>query len=314
MRSRDYNRFRILYSLYNKYYAKQFEWQDMSSMQLEEDLKYIPANSYSAELVYLQRKEFIEGNNNKVMISGKGIDVVDHIMDEYLEYLRTTTDEESKYEYRHLSAIEDSGDDDAVRSQLYYYIKQRRAFFKHFLLSSNIFRKTTFPNISNTYSKLENNNENSKNEMNRRDNTNNNKRWDAFISHASEDKDSVARPLFSFLEGKGLTIWYDEFSLKVGDSLRKSIDNGLSKSVCGIVILSKAFFSKKWPEHELDGLYARATSTPNKIILPVWHNITKDDVLSYSPMLADLVSLSSHNGIDEIGEKLEQEIRKLKLG
>ena len=121
------------------------------------------------------------------------------------------------------------------------YIKQRRAFFKHFLLSSNIFRKTTFPNISNTYSKLENNNENSKNEMNRRDNTNNNKRWDAFISHASEDKDSVARPLFSFLEGKGLTIWYDEFSLKVGDSLRKSIDNGLSKSVCGIVILSKDF-------------------------------------------------------------------------
>ena len=57
------------------------------------------------------------------MISGKGIDVVDHIMDEYLEYLRTTTDEESKYEYRHLSAIEDSGDDDAVKSQLYYNIR-----------------------------------------------------------------------------------------------------------------------------------------------------------------------------------------------
>src|SRR5690348_12583954 len=125
MRSRDFNRFRILYSLYNKHYAKQFGWQDVSSMQQEEDLKHIPANSYAAELVYLQRKKFIEINNNKVLISGKGIDVIDHIMDQYLEYLRISTDQESKYEYRHLSAMEDIGDDDAVRSQLYYYIKQR---------------------------------------------------------------------------------------------------------------------------------------------------------------------------------------------
>ena len=214
--------------------------------------------------------------------------------------------------YRHVSAIEDSGDDDASRSQLYSYIKQRKVFFDRFLQSSDIFRQTTFPKISNYNSKLENNNDPNKSLV-KTENTNKRKRWDAFISHASEDKDSVARPLSGFLKAKSLNIWYDEFTLKVGDSLRKSIDEGLSKSVCGIVILSKDFFSKRWPEHELNGLYAMATNTSNKIILPVWHNITKEEVLSYSPMLADIVALRTDIGIDVIGEELEKEIRNLRL-
>jgi hypothetical protein len=312
MRSRDFNRFRLLYSLYNKYYAKQFGWQDMSSMQQEEDLKHIPANSYAAELAYLQRKKFIEINNNKVLISGKGIDVIDHIMDQYLEYLRISTDQESKYEYRHLSAMEDIGDDDAVRSQLYYYIKQRKLLFKNFLLSSNIFRKTTFLNLSNDYLKLENDNDN-RNEMEYNGNPTKTRRYDAFISHASEDKDSIARPLYDYLKNKGLTIWYDDFTLTVGDSLRKSIDHGLRNSVCGIVILSRNFFIKEWTQRELDGLFALADNTPNKIILPIWHEITKTEVSRYSPMLAGLLALSSDKGIDEIGAKLEQEIQRLKV-
>jgi hypothetical protein len=101
--------------------------------------------------------------------------------------------------------------------------------------------------------------------------------------------------LYRSLKDKGLDIWYDEFTLKVGDSLRKSIDYGLSKSVCGIVVLSKDFFSKKWPEHELNGLFAMATNTQNKVILPIWHKISQKDVLSYSPMLADIVALSTAN-------------------
>lgn len=75
--------------------------------------------------------------------------------------------------------------------------------------------------------------------------------WDVFISHAWEDKEEVAHPLAEALKAKGLSVWYDKFTLKIGDSLRQSIDNGLSKSRYGVVILSKSFFAKKWPKNEL---------------------------------------------------------------
>ncbi len=116
--------------------------------------------------------------------------------------------------------------------------------------------------------------------------------YDAFISHASEDKASLVRPLARALEKMGFHIWYDEFEVRVGDSLRGSIDKGLVNSRYGIVILSKAFFAKNWPKYELNGLTAREIEG-HKVILPVWHNVMKDDVLSYSPTLADKVAVTT---------------------
>ena len=81
--------------------------------------------------------------------------------------------------------------------------------------------------------------------------------WDLFICHASEDKDTVARPLALALSEKDLTVWYDEFELVLGDSLRRKIEHGLANSRYGVVILSESFFRKEWPQRELDGLAAR---------------------------------------------------------
>ena len=81
--------------------------------------------------------------------------------------------------------------------------------------------------------------------------------YDVFISHASEDKENFVRPLATKLINKGLRVWYDELSLSVGDSLRKSIDAGLTKSQYGLVVLSSAFFSKNWTQYELNGLVSR---------------------------------------------------------
>src|SRR4051812_37007271 len=78
-------------------------------------------------------------------------------------------------------------------------------------------------------------------------------KWDAFISHASEDKHFV-EPLADELHTHGLGIWLDTLVLSAGDSLRRSIDVGLAKSRFGVVILSPAFFAKQWPQHELDGV------------------------------------------------------------
>jgi len=110
--------------------------------------------------------------------------------------------------------------------------------------------------------------------------------YDAFISHASEDKKAIVRPLANALEKMGFRIWFDEFELEVGDSLRQSIDHGLSNSRYGIVILSPAFFAKNWPQYELNGLTAREMDG-HKVILPVWHNLSKADILKNSPSIAD---------------------------
>jgi hypothetical protein len=120
--------------------------------------------------------------------------------------------------------------------------------------------------------------------------------WDAFISHASEDKEAFVHALAEVLREAGLSIWYDEFSLRVGDSLRRSIDKGLSKARYGIVILSPIFFAKEWPQKELDGLVAREAEG-RKVILPVWHNIDFAGVSRYSPTLADRVATKSEKGL-----------------
>lgn len=133
--------------------------------------------------------------------------------------------------------------------------------------------------------------------------------FDVFICHASEDKNDVARPLAEFLKEQNLAVWYDEFSMSVGDSLRRSIDHGLAKSRFGIVVLSHNFFEKGWAQRELDGLVARQMSGGERVILPVWHNITVQEVLEYSPPLADTLAVNSADGIDKIGNSLLDAIK-----
>jgi len=134
--------------------------------------------------------------------------------------------------------------------------------------------------------------------------------YDAFISHASEDKQEFVKPLAEKLIGLGLKIWYDEFELKVGDSLRGSINSGLVNSKYGIVVLSKNFFLENWPQYELNGLTAREIDG-RKVILPIWYGIDKRDILKYSPSLADKIAIdSSKKTIPEIATELKKEIEK----
>lgn len=117
-------------------------------------------------------------------------------------------------------------------------------------------------------------------------------KWDVFISHASEDKDTFVRPLAVALQSLGVSVWYDEFSLRLGDSLSRSIDHGLAQSSYGPLVISPAFICKPWPEYELRGLVAREIAE-DRIILPVWHSVTRSDVLRFSPPLCDKVSLNT---------------------
>ncbi len=117
------------------------------------------------------------------------------------------------------------------------------------------------------------------------------KKYDIFISHASEDKDSLVRPLATVLERLSVRVWYDEFSLQLGDSLIASIDKGLQESRFGLVVLSKSFLGKNWTEYEFRSLMTRQIDG-ERVILPLWYGVTKEDVKNHSLYLADIKAVT----------------------
>lgn len=132
------------------------------------------------------------------------------------------------------------------------------------------------------------------------------KEYDVFISHASEDKDEVVRPLAVALRNKGVKVWYDEFEMKMGDSLRRKIDYGLAHSRFGVVVISRAFIRKGWTNYELDGIITKAVSG-KQVMLPIWHNITQEEVENYSPSLADKVARNTEDcSIEEIADEIAE--------
>ncbi|MDQ3788840.1 MAG: toll/interleukin-1 receptor domain-containing protein, partial [Actinomycetota bacterium] len=121
-------------------------------------------------------------------------------------------------------------------------------------------------------------------------------KWDVFISHAREDKESVALPLAQALTARGLRVWLDRRELRLGDSLRAKVDEGLAESRFGVVVLSETFLKKQWPLWELNGLIAmERRGTP--VILPVWHGLDHAALAERAPMLADRLAADTLDGI-----------------
>lgn len=118
----------------------------------------------------------------------------------------------------------------------------------------------------------------------------------------------MVEPLVEALQARGLKVWYDRWVLTIGDSLRRSIDEGLRKSRFGVVVLSPAFFVKNWPQWELDGLVQREIGG-QKVILPVWHNVTRVEAAKYSLPLADRVAGSTTEGIEALADEILQAIK-----
>lgn len=122
----------------------------------------------------------------------------------------------------------------------------------------------------------------------------NNEQYDVFVSHAWEDKKDFVDKLVTELNALGVKVWYDQRQISWGDSMRERIDEGLSRSKFGIVVISPNYIAegKYWTKTELDGLF-QVESVSGKTILPIWHNITKEEVLEYSPMIAGRFAMTS---------------------
>jgi len=118
---------------------------------------------------------------------------------------------------------------------------------------------------------------------------------DFFISHASEDKEDFVRPLADALIKMGVSVWYDEYVLTIGDDLYQKICEGLRSSRYGIVVLSPSFFDvkKTWPVREVSAILALEDSDKRPRALPIWHNVDQPTVAYYSPLLAGKYAIRS---------------------
>ncbi len=118
--------------------------------------------------------------------------------------------------------------------------------------------------------------------------------YDVFVSHAWEDKEDFVDDFVDALTNLGIKVWYDTTQIKWGDSMRERIDDGLRKSRFGVAILSPNYIAenKYWTKAELDGLF-QLESVNGKTLLPIWHNLTKQQVMNYSPIIANKKAMTT---------------------
>jgi hypothetical protein len=133
--------------------------------------------------------------------------------------------------------------------------------------------------------------------------------YDVFLSHASEDKEPFVRPLADALTATGLRVWYDEFALIPGASLRQSIDEGLRHSNRCVLVLSPAFFAKRWTTWELNGIVQRHVASAEPVIIPIWYRVSAEDVLAASPSIADLVAIRGDRLLTDIAAQITALVR-----
>lgn len=131
----------------------------------------------------------------------------------------------------------------------------------------------------------------------------------AFISHDSRDKDELVRDLAMQLSIRLRKVWYDEFSLKAGDSLRENIENGLKQCEKCIIVLSPNFIANSgWTKTEFDSIFTRELVKNESVFIPIWHNVTKDQVFEYCPKLVDRLALHSSKGAQALAEELATQL------
>lgn len=132
--------------------------------------------------------------------------------------------------------------------------------------------------------------------------------WDVFVSYAHEDE-ATASLLAAELRALDVSAWFDQTEMTIGTGIRRAIDHGLAHSRFGVVVMSHAFFRKEWPQRELDGLVALQVRGRQRV-LPVWHGLDHDDMLGYSPMLADtLAARTEDSSIAEIAAEIARLVR-----
>ena len=117
--------------------------------------------------------------------------------------------------------------------------------------------------------------------------------YDVFISHANADKEDLIEELYNSLNKLGVNIFYDKEILEWGDKFKDKILEGTKKSELAIIVISTNFFGREWTERELSEFLNRQNQNGQKLILPILHNITIEQLKEKYPSIADIQAIDS---------------------
>ncbi|MFM1814164.1 MAG: hypothetical protein RLZ98_859 [Pseudomonadota bacterium] len=90
--------------------------------------------------------------------------------------------------------------------------------------------------------------------------------YEVFISHASEDKADIARPIFEACTRAGLKAFLDEAHIGFGQSFASKINIALGASRTVLTIISSNSVSKEWPLAEINTALALEVSGQKRVI------------------------------------------------
>lgn len=117
--------------------------------------------------------------------------------------------------------------------------------------------------------------------------------YDVFISHANADKEELIEELYKSLDKLGIKIFYDKEVLEWGDKWKDKILEGTKKAEFAIIVISENFFDREWTERELVEFLNRQNRNGQKLILPILHNITVEQLKEKYPSIADIQAIDS---------------------
>lgn len=117
--------------------------------------------------------------------------------------------------------------------------------------------------------------------------------YDVFISPANADKEELIEELYNSLDKLGIKIFYDKEVLEWGDKWKDKILEGTKKAEFAIIVISENFFDREWTERELVEFLNRQNRNGQKLILPILHNITVDQLKEKYPSIADIQAIDS---------------------
>lgn len=130
---------------------------------------------------------------------------------------------------------------------------------------------------------------------------------DVFICYVSADQ-PLAESIAASLSDAGISSMH--LMLGLGDSLLRRVEQGLREAEYGVLILSRAFFQRPWPRYDLDQLVSSEREFEGRTqLLPVWHDVTQQDIARFSPTLASKVGVLSEWGVDAIVSEIANVIR-----
>lgn len=125
-----------------------------------------------------------------------------------------------------------------------------------------------------------------------------NKKWDFFLSHASEDKE-YALQLKGILETHGLNVWYDDSNIKDGAYWQRIID-GIENSAIFLPLISASYIKKVTPKkRRTQALQKNGLETlshnPDQCIL-----VNKDEEIPISGVQIELLLAESQYGNQDV--------------